>query len=109
MRGGRFPARVADRRGPRHPPSMNPSRLLYIYVLVHVGLAFAQAEPAPSPQEQARANFARPIELAPDDVRAFAEAPAGFKAVRDVPHGRIESFEYGSEVTGTHRKANVYL
>lgn len=65
--------------------------------------------PAPAPQEQARANFARPIELAPDDVRAFADAPAGFKAARDVPHGRIESLEYGSEVTGTHRKANVYL
>jgi enterochelin esterase-like enzyme len=49
-------------------------------------------------------------ELAPDDVRAFAAAPAGFsKARTDIPHGRVEAFGYDSPVTGTRRTANVYL
>jgi enterochelin esterase-like enzyme len=72
-------------------------------------LALAQENPQDVSAERARANFARPITLAPDDVRAFPEAPEGFKTVRDVPHGRVESFEYESQVTGTRRKANVYL
>jgi enterochelin esterase-like enzyme len=72
-------------------------------------LALAQENPQDVSAERARANFARPITLAPDDVRAFPEAPEGFKTVRDVPHGRVELFEYESQVTGTRRKANVYL
>ncbi len=52
----------------------------------------------------------RPIVLGPDDVRAFPDAPAGFNTRRPgVPAGRIEPFEYDSAVTGTRRKANVYL
>jgi enterochelin esterase-like enzyme len=48
--------------------------------------------------------------LGPDDVRAFPDAPAGFNVRRDgIPAGRIEPFEYESAVTGTRRKANVYL
>jgi len=72
--------------------------------------ASAQEKPADASPDRARANFARAIVLAPDDVRAFPEAPAGFKAVRaDVPAGTIEPFEYDSGVTGTRRKALVYL
>ena len=42
-------------------------------------LALAQEKPAESSPERARANLARPITLSADDVRAFPEAPAGFK------------------------------
>ncbi len=70
----------------------------------------AQEDPAQVSDQRARANFARPIELAADDVRAFPEPPAGFKTPRaGVAQGRVEAFEYDSTVTGTRRKANVYL
>ena len=70
----------------------------------------AQEKPEEASVARARANFARPIVLAGDDVRAFPDAPAGFNTRREgVPAGRIESFEYDSAVTGTRRKANVYL
>jgi enterochelin esterase-like enzyme len=60
--------------------------------------------------ERARANFARPIVLGPDDVRVIPDAPKDYNAQRtDIPHGRVEPFEYYSGVTGTRRKANVYL
>src|SRR5471032_218845 len=53
---------------------------------------------------------APPVVLAADDVRAFAAAPAGFDQVRPgVAQGRIEEFGYDSDITGTRRKANVYL
>ena len=43
-------------------------------------------------------------------MRVFPDAPAGFNTRREgVPAGRIEAFEYESSVTGTRRKANVYL
>jgi enterochelin esterase-like enzyme len=79
-------------------------------LLITATTALAQESPANVSPERARANFARPIVLAADDVRAFPEAPDGFKTPRDVASkGRIESFEYDSTVTGTRRKANVYL
>ena len=54
--------------------------------------------------------MARPIVLGPDDVRVFPDAPEGFNRRRaGVPAGRLEPFEYDSAVTGTRRKANVYL
>lgn len=70
----------------------------------------AQENPSDVSPERARANFARPIVLAADDVRLFPEPPAGY---RDLPggalRGRLEPFEYDSAVTGTRRKAQVYL
>lgn len=70
----------------------------------------AQANPEIAGAERAKANFARPIELASDDVRAFPEPPPSFIQKRDgVAAGTIERFEYRSEVTGTTRQANVYL
>jgi enterochelin esterase-like enzyme len=46
---------------------------------------------------------------APSD-RLFPDAPAGFNTPRaDIPHGTLELFEYDSAVTGTRRRANVYL
>ncbi len=87
----------------------DPIRLAVLLALV-AGALPAQEKPEESSPERARANFARPIELAADDVRAFPDAPAGFNTRRDgVPAGRIEAFEYDSAVTGTRRKANVYL
>jgi len=83
--------------------------LLLILLVVPV-TATAQEKPNQVSAEHARANFARPIVLAPDDVRAFPDAPAGF----NVPaaggmQGRVEVFEYDSTVTGNRRKAVVYL
>lgn len=50
------------------------------------------------------------VEIAPDDVRAFAAAPAGFAQVRPgIAQGRVEAFSYDSPVTGTRRTANVYV
>jgi enterochelin esterase-like enzyme len=73
-------------------------------------IARAQEKPEDVSPERARANFARKIELAADDVRAFPDAPEGYRTERaNIPHGRVEPFEYDSGVTGTRRKANVYL
>lgn len=71
----------------------------------------APAEPAGDPgAAQARANFARPIVLSSDDVRAFAAPPAGFDSPAPASaQGRLEAFTYQSEVTGTRRSAKVYL
>jgi enterochelin esterase-like enzyme len=88
------------------------SRLLstLTFTLAVALVARAQEKPAEASPERARANFARAIVLAADDVRAFPEAPAGFKAVRPgVTAGKLEPFEYDSGVTGTRRKALVYL
>ena len=43
--------------------------------------------------EPARADLARTLVLGPDDVRAFPDAPAGFREVRPgVAQGRTETF-----------------
>jgi enterochelin esterase-like enzyme len=77
--------------------------------LLFVGLALAMAVDAAA-QGGPPPSFDRPIVLAPDDVRAFPDAPASFKTARaGITHGNIEVFEYSSKVTGTIRKANVYL
>lgn len=61
-------------------------------------------------QEQARANLSRAVVLAGDDVRAFPAAPDGFADERPgVARGTVAEFSYESGVTGTRRKANVYL
>lgn len=88
-----------------------------IVVPVHAGPATAAAGTAPGGETpadvsaaRARANFARKIVLAPDDVRAFPDAPAGYRTPRPgIPHGRVVPFTYHSGVTGTDRQANVYL
>lgn len=91
------------------PPA--PVRSLLCIMLLACGTASsAQDGGAQLNSEQARANFARPIVLAPDDVRAFPAAPAGFADVLPgVAQGRVEEFSYDSAVTGTRRKASVYL
>ena len=61
---------------------MSPSFLSNIAVIalctISAAAAFAQDGAAAVNSEQARVNFARPVVLAPDDVRAFSAAPAGF-------------------------------
>jgi enterochelin esterase-like enzyme len=66
--------------------------------------------------EQAGANPERPgaakpaIALAADDVAAFPAPPAGFDIEKPgVAHGTVAEFSYASAVTGTQRKARVYL
>jgi enterochelin esterase-like enzyme len=85
-------------------------RVLALFFLAAATVACPQERPADVSAERARANFARPIVLAADDVRVFPEAPAGFRKLRKGGlQGRLETFEYNSGVTGTRRKANVYL
>ena len=81
-----------------------------ILLLAAAAAAPAQEKPQGPPPAQGRGNMGRPIVLGPDDVRAFPDAPPGFNTRRaGAPAGRIEPFEYDSGVTGTRRKANVYL
>lgn len=72
--------------------------------------AGARAQPAAeAAAARARADFARPVVLAEDDRRLFPEPPAGFRSLAGALQGRLEAFEYDSAVTGTRRRAQVYL
>jgi len=52
----------------------------------------------------------RPIALAADDVRAFAAPPPGFDVAQaGIAQGAMVELVYDSAVTGTRRKASVYL
>lgn len=67
-------------------------------------------QPAQASSARARLNLNRPVELGPDDVRRFPDAPGGFRKERiGVLAGAVEIFEYDSAVTGRKRKAHVYL
>ena len=56
------------------------------------------------------AQDVRAVELASDDVRAYPAAPQGFADERaGVAQGSVVEFSYDSGVTGTRRKASVYL
>ncbi len=84
--------------------------LIALLLFAPVIALHAQGKPADVSAERARAIFARPIVLAPDDIRAFPDAPAGYRTPQaGSSHGRIEVLEYDSRVTGTRRKANVFL
>jgi enterochelin esterase-like enzyme len=84
--------------------------VLWLTQLAAAIRAGAQESPDQISTEHARANFQRPVVLAPDDVRAFPDAPAGFdKPATNGMAGRTEVFEYESTVTGVKRKAVVYL
>ena len=92
----------------RVPSSRSASFSLLLLATALV--APAQEKPEEVSPERARANFARPIVLAEDDVRLFPEPPADYRVLPgDVLRGRLESFEYDSAVNGTRRKAQVYL
>jgi enterochelin esterase-like enzyme len=90
----------------------NIARLITATILLLVASAATPAQEAPrgNPPTQGRGALPRPIVLGPDDVRVFPDAPDGFNTRRaGVPAGRLEPFEYDSAVTGTRRKANVYV
>jgi len=81
-----------------------------ILLLITATAATAQEAPRETPPAGGRRAMSRPIVLGPDDVRVFPDAPEGFNTRRaGVAAGRLEPFEYDSAVTGTRRKANVYL
>jgi enterochelin esterase-like enzyme len=83
---------------------------IVIILAASSSVALAQDKPEQVSPEHARANFSRPVVLASDDVRAFPDAPAGFdKSPAGEMSGHTEVFEYDSTVTGTRRKAVVYL
>jgi enterochelin esterase-like enzyme len=66
------------------------------------------AAPAPRGQSAPR-SFGGPIELGPDDTRAFPPEPEGFDKVRDgIAHGTLEMVEYESRTVGNPRKALIY-
>jgi enterochelin esterase-like enzyme len=109
-----IPRRLGRSAAEPHLLSVARSRLFaklvsFALCAINAEAALAQGGAALN-HEQPRAGFARRIVLAPDDVRAFPEAPAGFADARPgVAAGRVESFSYDSRVTGTRRHANVYL
>ena len=79
-------------------------------LLLGVAAGFALEKPAEVSADRARTNFARPVVLAADDVRLYPEPPADYRVLPgDTLRGRLEPFEYDSAVTGTRRKAQVYL
>jgi enterochelin esterase-like enzyme len=79
---------------------------LALVLLAATTAAWAEDDPA----ARARAEFARPVVLAEDDRRLFPEPPADYRTLPgERLQGRLEAFEYDSLVTGTHRKAQVYL
>lgn len=85
-------------------------QILSVLLLAAATAAHAQEKSEQASPDRARANFARTIVLAADDVRLFPEAPDGYRTPRPgIPQGRVERFEYDSTVTGTRRQANVYL
>jgi hypothetical protein len=72
-------------------------RLFAIALLTLASAAIAQ-DVEPLTPDRARANFGRPITLAPDDGRAFSAPPAGFADPRaGVAAGSIEELSYASE------------
>lgn len=90
--------------------SLTRTLALLAFAVALAVVARAEEKPEDASQERARANFARPIVLAADDVRVLPEAPEGYRTARaSSPQGKLEVFEYDSGVTGTRRKANVYL
>ncbi|BCU79549.1 hypothetical protein llg_42640 [Luteolibacter sp. LG18] len=81
-----------------------------LVAMAAISISPGQDTPEQTSAERARANFARPIQLGPDDVKVFADPPDGFNLPRPgIPSGRVEVFAYDSTVTGTRREANVYL
>jgi enterochelin esterase-like enzyme len=100
----------------RQPNSVNFLALMktiplqILLLLVAPVLVPAQEKPSETSPDRARANFARPIVLADDDVRLFPEPPADYRTLpNDTLRGRLEPFGYESAVTGTRRNAQVYL
>lgn len=90
--------------------SIRRARSMSIVLVAFSTLALAQEQLEESSAERAREHFARPIVLASDDVRAFDDAPPGFNDHKSgIPHGTLEALVYESKVTGTQRKANIYL
>jgi enterochelin esterase-like enzyme len=95
---------------PTAASTMTVTASLLVFLVVLYRSALAQETPEQVSPERARANFGRPIVLGADDVRAFPDAPAGFDTPRaEGMQGRTEVFDYDSTVTGTRRKAVVYL
>ncbi len=69
----------------------------------------AASAPVATGGSRARGGFGGPIELGPDDKRAFPPVPEGFDKAREgVAHGQLEMVEYDSKSVGNKRKALVY-
>ena len=77
----------------------NPVRLrvtVAMLTLIPITLMMNQAAP-------------KPIVLGPDDMPAFASAPAGFDQPNAaIPHGEVTEVEYDSKSVGVKRKMMVY-
>jgi len=83
---------------------------LLLLLLVAAQASAGARDSATTNPAQASADFAHPISLTPDDVRAFPAPPPGFAdPAPGVAPGRIEDLRYRSGVSGTQRQARVYL
>lgn len=78
--------------------------------LAAIAVSFVLGTTCTTAQAKGDDEINRAVNLSADDVRAFPAPPAGFDTTRSgVEAGRVEAFAYQSSVTGTLRKANVYL
>ncbi|MCU0796039.1 MAG: alpha/beta hydrolase-fold protein [Akkermansiaceae bacterium] len=85
-------------------------KTVFLSIFSCLTLALAQERPEEVSPERARENFARPVVLAADDVRLFPEPPINYREAQGGGlKGRLDSLDYPSAVTGTRRKAQVYL
>jgi enterochelin esterase-like enzyme len=87
------------------PPTLAASVLFAVSAV-----CLAQDAGADASAKEARANLSRAVVLASDDVRTYPAAPAGFADDKaGNVRGTVAAFAYDSGVTGTRRKASVYL
>jgi enterochelin esterase-like enzyme len=87
-----------------------PAEAQIAATLLALSTASAAQGSGPAASEPSGAPLPHGVLLAPDDVRAFPVAPAGFADVRPgAQHGRVKELGYDSGVTGTRRSALVYL
>src|SRR3982750_3065917 len=88
--------------------------LLALTIAARSDVALAQVAPQgaatpANPSPNGRPITPPKITLAPDDVRAVPDAPAGFDVPREgIAHGKLEMIEYDSKSVGTRRRMNVY-
>lgn len=72
-------------------------------------VAAAARPEAGNRQRGPRGGFGGPIELGPDDKRAFPAEPEGFDEARDgIAHGKMEMVRYDSKSVGNERNVLIY-
>jgi len=92
------------------PNPILPMKILFplsVFLLLGINPLAADTD---NPEHIAADLMDHSIVLNADDVRAFPDAPDGYKNFREnIAHGKVELIDYYSTVTQAVRHANVYL